>query len=247
MPGPALDLPSRMGSSSTRGRSEPRNRFAADFRTPPGMKMIIRIIVLLVLPILGLAASRAADPGSAKFSDEVSKQESIYRSDGEQTVEGYTVDRSLSVYTDGLPSDFDRALAMLGPADRWLDIGAGKGQAVLDYFNPSYDLTHPQGQERRGTKAQAVAMSIEDRRTALWQQTAARLGGTQLQYLIGKRLRDYSKEELGEFQVITDVIGGFSYAVDLSLFVEKVLGFLQLNGSFFTVLQVFHWEAGTTH
>src|ERR1043166_7589487 len=137
MPGPALDLPSRMGSSSTRGRSEPRNRFAADFRTPPGMKMIIRIIVLLVLPILGLAASRAADPGSAKFSDEVSKQESIYRSDGEQTVEGYTVDRSLSVYTDALPPASAPPWAMLAPAVEWWILAPGKAKLFLNNSIPA--------------------------------------------------------------------------------------------------------------
>ena len=40
----------------------------------------------------------------------------------------------------------------------------------------------------------------------------------------GKRLREYSPEEIGQFQVITDVMGGFSYTQDLSLFMEKTLG-----------------------
>src|ERR1700738_322969 len=102
----------------------------------------IRAAVLLFLPILWLGASHAADLDSRKFSEEISKQERIYRGEGEQRVEGYTVDRSLSVYTDGLSSEFDRALAKLGPTGRWLDIGAGKGQAILDYYTPSYDLTH---------------------------------------------------------------------------------------------------------
>ena len=205
----------------------------------------IRTVVLLVLSTLWLAASHAANPGSAKFDEEVSKQENIYRSDGEKVVEGYTVDRSLLVYTDGLSSQFDSALAKLGPTDRWLDIGAGKGHAILDYYTPGYDLRHLEGQERRGTKAQAVAISIEDRRTPLWQQTAASLGVNQIQYLSGRRLREYSSEELGQFQVITDVMGGFSYTTNLSLFVEQVLGLLELNGSFFTVLQDVYREDGT--
>ena len=58
-------------------------------------------------------------------------------------------------------------------------------------------------------------------------------------------MREYSLEELGQFQLITDVIGGFSYTENLSLFVEKVLGFLELNGSFYTVLQDVRSEAGT--
>ena len=145
------------------------------------------------------------------------------------------------MYAETLSSDFERTLANLGPKDRWMDIGAGMGQAILDYCAPVYDLTHL---ERRG-KAQAVAMSIEDRRTRAWHQTAARLGKNQMQYLFDRRLREYSLGELGQFQVISDVIGGFSYTEDLSLFVEKVLGFLGMNGNFYTVLQDVHSEEAT--
>ena len=48
----------------------------------------IRAVVLLFLPILWLAASHAEDLGSPNFNDEFSKQESIYRSEGQQVVEG---------------------------------------------------------------------------------------------------------------------------------------------------------------
>jgi SAM-dependent methyltransferase len=202
----------------------------------------IRVIGLLILQTLWLGTSHSAEPGSTLKTEEMSKQESIYRSQGEQRPEGYVIDRSLSMYMDALSADFDRTLASLGPKDRWMDIGAGMGQAILDYSTPVYDLTHL---ERRGKKAQVVAISIEDRRTAAWHKTAASLGGNQLQYLFNKRLREYSLEELGQFQLITDVIGGFSYVENLSLFMEKVLGFLGMNGSFYTVLQDVHSEAGT--
>ena len=205
----------------------------------------IRIVVLLILQTLWLEPSHSQNPGSPKFYEEVSKQESILYSEGARVTEGYTIDRSLAVYTEGLSSEFDRALANLGPKDRWLDIGAGQGQAILDYYTPDYDLIHPEGQERRGEKAQAVAISIEDRRTPVWRQNAASLGANRIQYFFNRRLREYSLEELGQFQVITDVIGGFSYTELLSLFVEKVLGFLELKGSFFTVLQDVHLEDGT--
>ena len=205
----------------------------------------IRLVVLLILQTLWLETSHSGEPSSPKFNEEVSKQESILHGQGARVTEGYTIDRSLAVYTEGLPSEFDRVLANLGPKDRWLDIGAGQGQAILDYYAPGYDLMHLEGREQRGEKARAVAISIEDRRTPLWQQNAASLGANKIQYFFNKRLREYSFEELGQFQVITDVIGGFSYTENLSLFVEKVLGFLELKGSFFTVLQDVHLEAGT--
>ena len=120
-----------------------------------------------------------------------------------------------------LPSGFCDALGTLGSSDRWLDIGAGAGQAILDYYAPEDDAAPGEKCAGAGGKVRAVAMSIEDRRTDKWQQQAASLGDDRLRYLSGKRLRDYSPEELGKFQIITDVFGGFSYTEDLSQFVDK--------------------------
>ena len=187
------------------------------------------------------SVTHAADAPGAKLKEELAKQEKIYRGEIEELAGGYTVDRGLKLYAHGLSADFDRALASLGPRDRWLDIGAGEGRAMLDYFHPAYDIAHP---EHRGAKAQAVAMSIENRTTPQWLQTAAKVGPEKMRYLADKRLLEYSPEELGRFQVITDVIGGFSYTRSLSEFMEKVLGLLEPNGSFFTVLQDIQREDG---
>jgi hypothetical protein len=209
------------------------------------IKTGLHILALLIAPIVCTGTAYAQTPDNPKFKAEISKQESIYRSEGDRVPSGYTIDRTLENYADALLTGFDEALARLGPGDRWLDIGAGKGQAILDYFAPKYDLAHADGRERRGRKARVVAMSIEDRRTVDWQLSAASLGGNQLQYLFDRRLRDYKLEELGQFQIITDVIGGFSYTTDLTLFMEKVIGLLALDGSFYSVLQDVHSEVGT--
>jgi hypothetical protein len=191
----------------------------------------IRIVVVLILPTLWLATSRAADPGA--LEKEVEKQEAVYQSRGESVPVGYVVDRSLLAYAAALPAGFNYSLANLGAADRWLDIGAGEGKALLDYYTPRYDSMHP---ERRGKKARAVAMSIEDRRTDRWHETAKSLEPDQITYWFGRRLREYSPEELGRFQLITDLTGGFSYARELSVFMERTLGALDLNGNFYTLL-----------
>ena len=159
--------------------------------------------------------------------------------------EGYVIDRSLLSYTFALSFEFNRALADLGPADRWLDIGAGEGRAICDYSTGRYDAMLFQGRERRGKKAQAIALSIEDRRTIHWHQTAASLEANQIQYLFGRRLRQYSLEELGKYQLITDVLGGFSYTEYLSQFMERALALLEVDGSFYTLLQDVHAENGT--
>jgi hypothetical protein len=208
-------------------------------------KNIIRLAAVLILHSLPPGLSHAAEPVGTPFDEEFSKQEQIYQSRGEQRPEGYVVDRSLLSYTHTLSSAFDSALANLGANDRWLDIGAGRGQAILDYFRPRFGRMHQEAKEQLDVRARAVAISIEDRRTPLWQETAARLGANQIRYLSGKRFREYSSEELGHYKLITDVIGGFSYTSSLSQFTEKVLGILKLNGSFFTVLQDVHADIGT--
>jgi len=184
----------------------------------------IRLALLLVLQAFWLETSHSELPAGRNLEEEISKQESIFQSQGRNVPRGYTLDRSLLVYTQGLSSGFSAALANLVPADRWLDIGAGMGQAILDYHSAEYDRSHPEGRKRRGRKAQAVAMSIEDRRTPQWRQKAESLGPDRIRYLVGRRLREYSPEELGKFRVITDVAGGFSYTTNLSVFMESVLG-----------------------
>jgi len=204
----------------------------------------LRAAALLILHVLWLPQARAADATAPQFKDELSKQEQIYQSRGEKVPDGYVIDRSLLSYTHTLPPAFDLALALLGPQERWLDIGAGRGQAVIDYYDPRYGRMHYAGPERPDRKAQAVAISIEDRRTEAWHQKAATLKANQMRYLFDKHLRDYAPGELGQFQVISDVLGGFSYSTDITLFMERVLGMLDLNGSFFTVLQDVHAEDG---
>ena len=203
-----------------------------------GAKLIVsRALALLILQSLWLPAAHAQAAGAAPFNEEVSKQRAIYDSREAERPSGYVIDRSLLAYIHALAAEFRRSLASLGGADRWLDIGAGEGRAVLDYLAAKYDVVLQGPPQRSGQKAQVVAMSIEDRRTHQWHEATASHEPKQIQYLFGKRLREYSPEEIGQFQVITDVMGGFSYAQDLSLFMEKTLGFLTVNGSFYTVLQ----------
>jgi hypothetical protein len=149
---------------------------------------------------------------------------------------GYVVDRSLISYEASLPAGFDRSLEELGPGDRWLDIGAGEGNAVLDYYTSRYGLLHPDAPDEYHKKARAVAISIEDRRTPRWNEIASRLEPDQIRYLAGRRMREYSPQELGRFRLVTDHLGGFSYVRDLSLFMENVLSVLEVNGSFYSIL-----------
>jgi len=189
---------------------------------------------LLALPVTDVSAQGQGQRGN---DQDVVKQQKIYRSQGEDVPRGYIVMRGLSHYAELLPAGFEQALKKLGPDDRWLDIGAGSGQAVLDYYAPGYLPPRHNSWTPGSGRARVVAVSIEDRRTKVWDRETERLTEDRVRYLFGKRLREYAKEELGTFQLITDVYGGFSYTDELSKFMEKVLGFLAVDGSFYTLLQ----------
>jgi SAM-dependent methyltransferase len=202
-------------------------------------------VLIVIIQALGLRAGWSQEPVQPRINEEFLKQEKIYRSrgasDGRRV---YTTDRGLSRYAEHLPSGFCDTLGRLGRSDRWLDIGAGEGQAILDYYLPEDAAAPAEKCRGSGPRARAVAISIEDRQTDAWKQLAASLGDDRIRYLSGKRLRQYSPEELGKFQIITDVYGGFTYTEDLSQFVDKVLRLLEVGGGFYTLATGVHLEDG---
>ena len=199
-------------------------------------------MIFVCAQVLGLYAVCAQELPQPRIEEEISKQEKIYRSRGDEVPRGYVIDRGLSGYAELLPAGFCDALGKLRSSDQWLDIGAGSGQAILDYYAPRDDDGAGKKCAGAGEKARALAISIEDRRTDTWQQQATSLGASRIRYLSGKRLRDYSSEELGKFRIITDVFGGFSYSERLYLFVDKVLSLLEIGGTFYTLVPGVHLE-----
>jgi SAM-dependent methyltransferase len=202
----------------------------------------LAVLIVIVLQALGLAVGWSQEPAPPRLDEEFTKQEKIYRSRGADVPGGYVTNRGLSDYAELLPSGFCDALGKLGSSDRWLDIGAGAGQAILDYYAPEEDAPSGEKCARPGDKARAVAISIEDRRTDKWREQAASLGDDRIRYRSGKRLREYSPEELGKFKIITDVYGGFSYTESLSQFVDTVLSLLEVGGAFYTLVPGVHLE-----
>ena len=200
--------------------------------------------LIVVLQALGLGAGWSQELAPPRLDKEFEKQEKIYRSQGADVPSGYVTGRALSDYARMLPSGFCDALGRLGSSERWLDIGAGAGHAILDYYAAKDDAAAGEKCAGSGGKARAIAMSIEDRRTDKWREQAASLDSDRIRYLSGKRLREYSPEELGKFQIITDVFGGFSYTDDLSQFVEKTLNVLDIGGVFYSLMPGVHLENG---
>ena len=111
----------------------------------------------LVLSAQALCAGMAIGAESDRFSEERARQQAIFDAKGDRRPEGYVIDRTLINYADTFPPDFNTNLSRLGPNERWLDIGAGRGQAVLDYADPDREVDFLKGRLRQSDKAQAVA------------------------------------------------------------------------------------------
>ena len=113
-----------MGSviSSPQGRKAPAPRLA--------------VLIIIVLQALGLSAGWSQELAQPRIEEETAKQQKIYQSRGVDVPDGYITNRGLSDYAGFLLAGFCDALAKLGTSDRWLDIGAGAGQAILDYYAP---------------------------------------------------------------------------------------------------------------
>jgi hypothetical protein len=92
------------------------------------------IVIVIVLQWLGLGAAWTQELSQPQIDKEIDKQEKIYHSRGTDVPRGYVINRGLADYAEVLPTGFCDALGKLGSSERWLDIGAGSGQAILDYY-----------------------------------------------------------------------------------------------------------------
>ena len=91
-------------------------------------------VLFIVLQAFGPGAGWPQEPAPPRPDEEIAKQEKIYSSRGAEVPSGYVTGRALSDYAELLPTGFCDSLGRLGSSDRWLDIGAGDGQAILDYY-----------------------------------------------------------------------------------------------------------------
>ena len=93
--------------------------------------MAARLALVIVIAVQLLGAAWVEEPVQPRIDEEFGKQETIYHRHGKAS---YIANRGLSKYAEVLPKGFCDALGSLVSSDRWLDIGAGEGQAILDYY-----------------------------------------------------------------------------------------------------------------
>jgi SAM-dependent methyltransferase len=132
----------------------------------------------------------------------------------------FNTERDLQVYEALFGPSFRKKLRTFKSRQRWLDAGAGKARAMTD-FSRRY-----RRREREKPLPALVAVGVkkpEDIAPSLLDQRRFR-------YLEGRFIEDIPDNELGHFDVITDLYGPFSYSTDISLILRKYLSLLRPGG-----------------
>lgn len=180
-------------------------------------------------------AGASADQKTKRALDEVEKimrNSALPHSNETQNRVVYRVDRGLDFYsgyfselrvawTNLLP--LNEFIKNLKPHQRWIDIGAGEAKAAGDYFNRVFT----------GNFAHVVAVTVEAYRPQIRADAQNRF-----QYLTGRYFEDIPNEELGVFDVATDIHGAVAYSTRLSEVFQKAGEVLKKgSGLFFTILR----------
>lgn len=136
----------------------------------------------------------------------------------------YNASRALNHYESILDyykeNGFLKELFHLKNGSRWLDVGAGDGSAAFDYIF-----------SKKG-RADVMAISVERKNNKFVLEESQRPNG-RLKYLTGKFIEEYSVDELGRFDFVTDVYGALSYAPQIDVIMQKIGDLMQVGAIFF--------------
>ena len=202
-------------------------------------RTVLHIIVIAVLSTLWYLTFDLEADGNQKVMLML-KQEMIYQSQGKELkMVIRLIGHFLTILTRCRPSLKGSWQILVQKIAGWISVRV-RDKAILDYFNPGYKPLQMTGWENHDNKAQAVAISIEDRRTARWNRTLKVLVPGECNIFLVKRL-PFRRIEL--FQLITDVIGGFGHRQPFSIHGEGSCT-SRSDGVFHVVLQDVHSENG---
>lgn len=142
----------------------------------------------------------------------------------------FRVGRDLRAYVRNLGAAFEKALQGLGPEQTWLDAGAGKGFAMLQYYKGS--IYADRQVEFDPSKARLIALNAKTPEDARGVEELGVLPRDRFQYV-----EDYVEKinpgKIGQVDLITDVFGPFSYSTDIKTILEKYWAILKENGDLF--------------
>ncbi|XGC82300.1 hypothetical protein ACES2L_07365 [Bdellovibrio bacteriovorus] len=143
-------------------------------------------------------------PATATITDKVAKN-------------NFITDRTLWDYTHDLHPDFAKALERMTPESHWIDMGAGKAKALIEFMKSRDSENRP--------FTTAVAFKIDR-----WFGMPTFEGKLQTHEGL---FEHQPTNQWRKADVITDVMGVFSYTTDLSTTLQKNFDLLKVNGELY--------------
>lgn len=131
----------------------------------------------------------------------------------------FVTGRTLSEYRQGLHKDFNSSLQALKFNETWIDLGAGKGNAAIDYLK-EITATH--------TSANVVLIAYKLDR---WFNLPK--FNNKLSVIEGRLFEEIPSVEIPKAKLITDYYGVLSYTRDLSRTLALVFDRLEVGGELY--------------
>lgn len=135
----------------------------------------------------------------------------------------FVTSRNLSDYREGFQNDFTTSLQALKSNETWIDLGAGKGFAAIDYLKSMAD-------PRLGANVLLIAYKL-DRWFGIPKFK------NKLSVLEGRLFEDILPVQLPRTKLITDFFGVLSYTRDLSRSLSLVFDRLEVGGELYVHTQ----------
>ena len=161
----------------------------------------------------------------------------------------FKVNRSLTDYLEDLDPQFAKRLEEATDKSHWLDLGAGEAYAIDAYFgNSEFRSIHPEAiahpSEQKAIKQliekfQMKPYAKKAKATAITYQlnrTDVKKLPKKMQILSKRFFEDIPNEEIGAFDIATDVVGIASYTTDPSKYFSKVVQLMKNDGTYFSLL-----------
>ena len=135
----------------------------------------------------------------------------------------FRITAGLDMYEDAFGSGFIKDIMGLAEDERWMDGGAGVGQAIQDYYN-------------RGGKGRTTAVGFAKPESDVVEDLESR---DNFEYLSDKFFSGFDdsselKTDVTKLSVITDYNGILSYTRTLSQDLQKYLNNLKVGGKIYT-------------
>lgn len=178
-----------------------------------------------ILPLVFIIVLKIVTPCIAAQKD-LSCQRALVDNREMLTHDSYNRTRDADGYARMLGDTLLDDINSLGPNTHWLESGAGAAIAMQQFADGAW-IDH-QIIKARSDRLTALAFNRPESREIEILSQMRPLG--QFRYLQGKYLEEYSFEEIGATDLITDVYGPFSYSADLDNVLRKYLELLNIGG-----------------